>query len=62
MPISTSQSVFACVLATLLTTAPVVAQAPVHVPVDAPARYHPLPSLREQAVDCLLYTSDAADE
>ena len=51
MPISTSQSVFACVLATLLTTAPVVAQAPVHVPVDAPARYHPLPSLREQAVE-----------
>ena len=28
-----------------------VAQAPVHVPADAPARIHPLPSLREQAAE-----------
>ncbi|HSW30389.1 MAG TPA: M24 family metallopeptidase [Longimicrobiales bacterium] len=28
---------------------PAAAQAPVHIPQDAPARYHPLPPLREQA-------------
>jgi Xaa-Pro aminopeptidase len=31
--------------------APLAAQAPVHVPEDVPARYHPLPPVREQAVE-----------
>ncbi|MEX2465618.1 MAG: M24 family metallopeptidase [Gemmatimonadota bacterium] len=31
--------------------APVSSQAPVHVPEDVPARVHPLPTLREQAVE-----------
>jgi hypothetical protein len=30
-------------------TSPASAQAPVHVPADVPARYHPLPTVREQA-------------
>ena len=39
------------VLAAALTMAadPAVSQAPVYVPQDAPARYHPLPPVREQA-------------
>ncbi len=42
----------ALMLAALLTSSvPVVAQAPANVPDVAPARYHPLPTLREQAVE-----------
>jgi hypothetical protein len=32
-------------------SAPLSAQAPARVPDDAPARYHPLPTLREQAIE-----------
>ena len=35
----------------LTTAAPLTAQAPANVPDDAPARYHPLPTLREQATE-----------
>lgn len=38
-------------LVALLMPAVVSAQAPVRVPVDAPARIHPLPSLRDQATE-----------
>ncbi|MGB1778465.1 MAG: Xaa-Pro aminopeptidase, partial [Longimicrobiales bacterium] len=48
---SRTSSAFALALALLLASAPVAAQAPAHVPDDAPARYHPLPTLREQAVE-----------
>lgn len=35
--------------AAVLVAAPAASQAPVHVPPEAPARYHPLPPVREQA-------------
>jgi len=44
-------SLVAAFLAAALVPAATVAQAPVHVPDDAPARIHPLPSLRDQAVE-----------
>lgn len=36
--------------------APVLAQAPAHIPASAPARIHPLPSLREQAAEMQAWT------
>lgn len=39
------------VLGALPTSADLAAQRPAAVPADAPARYHPLPTLREQAVE-----------
>jgi peptidase M24-like protein len=41
----------ALALVALILPAALLAQAPAHVPDDAPARYHPLPTLREQAVE-----------
>lgn len=40
-----------CALAVPPTARPAGAQAPVRVPADAPARIHPLPTLREQAAE-----------
>ncbi|NNF38930.1 MAG: hypothetical protein HKN71_09695, partial [Gemmatimonadetes bacterium] len=39
----------ALVVSGLFGTLPAAAQTPVAVPPDAPARYHPLPSVRAQA-------------
>ena len=35
----------------VIVASPLAAQAPVHVPEDVPARYHPLPSVRDQAAE-----------
>lgn len=44
-----SVAVIALALTLLLNPEPIAAQAPVAIPDEAPARFHPLPSLREQA-------------
>lgn len=51
-------------LAALLVAQPVVAtaQQPVHVPVNAPARYHHLPPLREQAVERQAWVTERVTE
>jgi hypothetical protein len=44
-----ARRVLALTAACLAVVAPASAQAPANVPDDAPARYHPLPTLRDQA-------------
>jgi hypothetical protein len=48
---SVRRTVLVAAMGTLSLAPSLVAQAPVHVPADAPARVHALPTLREQAVE-----------
>lgn len=51
MRISFQHAISVLTFLALLIAAPVASQAPSYVPEDAAARYHPLPSLREQATE-----------